>query len=119
MFIPVVELASSVSVKALDGRPLSSTPVTHVTQSLELMIGPSHSEKLQLYVLPHDQLLVILGFLWLHFHNPTIGWQSANILSWSPCCQITCIPKNKHLHVTLVEVPTHTHLRILHTRRSI
>lgn len=37
-FIPVEELASSVSVKALDGHPVSSTTVTHSEINLPLWL---------------------------------------------------------------------------------
>lgn len=63
--IPVEDLASSVSVKALDGRPISSTPVTQITLPLQLTLKLLHFEMhdhsgftLALFTQPHHRLAV-------------------------------------------------------------
>lgn len=46
MSIPVMRLASSFSVRALDDRPVSNSLVTDITQLLQLTVQPSHSENI-------------------------------------------------------------------------
>lgn len=64
---------SSVLVKALDGCPVSNTPVTQITQPVQITFQPSHTEHLQFYVLPHLQPSIIFCLPWLRTHIPVIG----------------------------------------------
>lgn len=93
-----VELACSVSVKALDGRLVSNNSVTQITTPESLTIEPAHSELLQFYVLHHNQPSLVLGLPWLRLHNPDIDWQLSKIRAWSPICESTCFPNSAGLH---------------------
>lgn len=108
--IPIVRLASSVSVKALNGHLGSNGLVTQITQLLQISFHPSHTEHLQFYALPHTQPTVIFGLPWLRMHNPIIDWQSAKISSWSPQC-LSHSSRNVTLQVTTIKSPN-VHLPI-------
>ncbi|KAI2661127.1 Transposon Tf2-6 polyprotein [Labeo rohita] len=73
-------LSQPLNVTALDGRPLSFSPITHRTQELTLIIG-SHSENIHLYVTKLPAPPIILGHSWLITHDPLISWTSNQALS--------------------------------------
>ncbi|KAL0204569.1 hypothetical protein M9458_002587, partial [Cirrhinus mrigala] len=83
-------LSQPLNVTALDGRPLSSSPITHRTQELTLTIG-SHSENIQLYVTKLPAPPIILGHPWLITHDPLISWTSNRIIHWGATCQELCL----------------------------
>lgn len=64
LLIPVIKIASWITVNALDGRPLSERPVTHLTEPLRLDFSLKHSQYLQLYVLSSIHIPVLLGLPW-------------------------------------------------------
>lgn len=54
--VSVEDLANSMSVKALDGCPVSKSPVSQIThKALRLTMQPDHSEEVQFYVLSQHQ----------------------------------------------------------------
>lgn len=76
-----------------------------VTWTLQLVIRPNHVENLLLYILPCENPSIVLGLLWLRFHNPIIDWQSSQIISWSSNCTRECSHNTIHLGATSVESP--------------
>ncbi|KAL0186621.1 hypothetical protein M9458_018291, partial [Cirrhinus mrigala] len=83
-------LSQPLNVTALDGRPLSFSPITHRTQELTLVIG-SHSENIHLYVTKLPAPPIILGHPWLITHDPLISWTSNRIIHWGATCQELCL----------------------------
>lgn len=73
-------LARKLKVTALDGRPLEPGCLMEITIPLRLTIlQHQHEEKFHLIESP--EFPVILGYPWLHQHNPRIDWLAETILS--------------------------------------
>ncbi|KAI2667775.1 Transposon Tf2-6 polyprotein [Labeo rohita] len=83
-------LSQPLKVTAIDGRPLSLSPVTHRTQELTLIID-NHSETIQFYVTKIPSPAIILGHPWLVTHDPLISWTSHRIIHWGATCQELCL----------------------------
>ncbi|KAI2655949.1 Transposon Tf2-6 polyprotein [Labeo rohita] len=83
-------LSQPLKVTAIDGRPLSLSPITHRTQELTLIID-NHSETIQFYVTKIPSPAIILGHPWLVTHDPLISWTSHWIIHWGATCQELCL----------------------------
>ncbi|KAL0164214.1 hypothetical protein M9458_039967, partial [Cirrhinus mrigala] len=88
--LPILSCSSPVAVAALDGRPLGTGRVNHITQDLTLRLEPGHLETIRFFVISSPQTPLILGYPWLHLHEPTISWARGTITHWSPYCQQHC-----------------------------
>ncbi|KAI2646712.1 Transposon Tf2-6 polyprotein [Labeo rohita] len=73
--IVIEALSQPFKVTAIDGRPLSLSPITHRTQELTLIID-NHSETIQFYITKIPSPAIILGHPWLVTHDPLISWTS-------------------------------------------
>uniref|UniRef100_A0A8C5EI19 ribonuclease H n=1 Tax=Gouania willdenowi TaxID=441366 RepID=A0A8C5EI19_GOUWI len=87
--IKSVPLPASVPDNALDGRLLGT--ITHRTVPVHLVLAGRHHETVQFHILKTPQHPVILGFPWLHRHNPHIDWSMGSFISWSPYCHQICL----------------------------
>ncbi|KAI2646936.1 Retrotransposon-like protein 1 [Labeo rohita] len=83
-------LSQPLNVTAIDGRPLSFSPLTHRTKELTLIIG-THSENIQFYVTKIPSPSIILGHPWLVTHDPLISWTSNRIIHWGATCLELCL----------------------------
>lgn len=86
--LPRRSLPSPLTAYAVDGRTLSSGPVTH--ECITSLKIKSHSENIGLLVVqcPYP---VILGIDWLRRHNPSIDWARSQ-LSLSCCAPTSTHP---------------------------
>ncbi|KAL0149071.1 hypothetical protein M9458_055686, partial [Cirrhinus mrigala] len=89
--VPVSSCFPHVTVAALDGRPLGSGKIRHITTDLTLCIAPHHHETIRLFVISSPHSPIILGYPWLNLHGPTIAWNDRTITRWSPSCQKHCV----------------------------
>ncbi|KAI2659133.1 Transposon Tf2-9 polyprotein [Labeo rohita] len=89
--LPVLSCAHPVAVAALDGRPLGTGRVSHVTKDLTLRVEPGHQETIRFFVITSPQSPLILGYPWLNRHEPTISWARGVITHWSSHCLEHCI----------------------------
>ncbi|KAL0196887.1 hypothetical protein M9458_005427, partial [Cirrhinus mrigala] len=71
--LPVLSCAHPVAVAALDGRPLGTGRVSHVTKDLTLRVEPGHQETIRFFVITSPQSPLILGYPWLNRHE----WKTA------------------------------------------
>ncbi|KAL0163498.1 hypothetical protein M9458_039251 [Cirrhinus mrigala] len=83
-------LSQPLNITAIDGRPLTSSPITHCTKDLTLIIG-THSETIKFYVTKISSPPIILGHPWLVTHDPFISWTSNRIVHWGATCQELCL----------------------------
>ncbi|KAI2663491.1 Transposon Tf2-6 polyprotein [Labeo rohita] len=90
MGIVIEALSQPLKVTAIDGRPLTLSPITHRTQELTLIIE-NHSEAIQFYVTKIPSPAIILGHPWLVTHDPLISWTSRRIIHWGATCQELCL----------------------------
>lgn len=86
---------SSLTVEALDGRPLGEGRIHQVTEEVKIYIGSLHSESIKFYVIHSSHHTIILGFPWLHTHNPHISWKEGQIIQWDTACHDHCLSKNR------------------------
>ncbi len=87
--IPSQLLPRPQTVTALDGRPLEPGCITEITYPLRLTVL-QHQHMEEFYLIDSPEFPVILGYPWLHKHNPCIDWLAGTILSWGTACQVTC-----------------------------
>lgn len=83
---------SSLTVEALDGRPLGEGKIHRVTE-VKMHIGSLHSESISVYVIHAPHHSIILGFPWLQTHNPCISWRERQIIQWDTTCHDQCLSK--------------------------
>ncbi|MGL5501715.1 MAG: retroviral-like aspartic protease family protein, partial [Plesiomonas shigelloides] len=102
--ITLLECPLSLTVEAIDGRPLGTGRISSITQNICMQTGLFHNETIQFYVLPTSVMTVILGLPWLRQHNPHISWKEGEIAQWSRKCQETCFVQNLSLPVRKVSV---------------
>ncbi|KAG1952342.1 retrotransposable element [Pimephales promelas] len=95
----------STTVEAIDGQPLGSGRVTHITQHIQMRTGALHMETIQFYVLLTSYTPVILGLPWLRKHDPYIQWGTGQIIHWSKSCYSTCLASVTPLPVRNIHVP--------------
>ena len=75
--IPLMKKDTPEEVQAVDGKPLSSGPLTEHTTVLQLrmVVGEEHHiEGVRFNVIDAPQYGIILGMPWLQQHNPLINW---------------------------------------------
>ncbi|KAI2659483.1 Transposon Tf2-9 polyprotein [Labeo rohita] len=83
---------SSLSVEALNGRPLGEGRIHSLTEEMRMEIGALHRELIQFYTIHTPHHTVILGLPWLRKHDPHISWREGELLQWSSNCQKDCLP---------------------------
>ncbi|KAA0722980.1 Retrovirus-related Pol polyprotein from transposon 297 [Triplophysa tibetana] len=86
-FLPHAEL----KVETIQGKPLGRGRVKYQSPPITLRIGCLHQEQISFLVLEGSTVDVILGRPWLAQHSPEVGWESSEILRWSPACFQQCI----------------------------
>ncbi len=89
--IALIPCSSPLTVEAVDGRPLGSGRVSHVTQEIRMRTGALHHETIQFYILHAPHTPVILGLPWLRKHDPHIQWATGQIVCWGKNCHTTCL----------------------------
>ncbi|KAI2667107.1 Transposon Tf2-6 polyprotein [Labeo rohita] len=88
--LPILSCVSPVAVAALDGRPLGTGRIEHTTGDLTLHTEPHHKETIRFFIITSPRTPLILGYPWLHQHEPSISWSEAIITHWSSRCQPHC-----------------------------
>ncbi len=78
-------------ITTIQGKPLGRGLVRHRTPEVVLRIGCLHSEPISLLVLEEAVVDIVLGRPWLARHQPTIDWESGEILRWSEHCIRECM----------------------------
>ncbi|ROL48149.1 Retrotransposon-derived protein PEG10 [Anabarilius grahami] len=101
-------------INSITGRPLSRKQVRRIGGPLKLQVGLLHHEDIHLLVLEDSTADVVLGRPWLEQHNPTISWNTGEILKWGETCFSGCIsdlpvpplpPSELSLGATSIESP--------------
>ncbi len=106
--IPLIRCLSPLAVEAVDGRPLGSGKITHLTSRLTLVTGALHQEIIQFYIISTLHAPIILGLPWLRKHNPSISWLDSQITGWGSMCFMHCLPQIHPLPIHVVEVTDST-----------
>jgi len=102
--IALIKCSSSLTVEAIDGRPLGSGHISSLTQELLMQTGLFHTEKIQFYILPTSNTPVILGLPWLHRHDPHVSWKEGQITQWNDACYPKCLSHISSLPVRSIKV---------------
>ncbi|XP_053549738.1 uncharacterized protein LOC128641196 [Bombina bombina] len=90
--IPCVLKQNPVLVKVIDGSTYLKGPITHHTIPLLVTTDTGHKEYITFDIIPSSLHPIILGFPWLHKHNPVIDWCKNTYIFNSPYCTSTCYP---------------------------
>ena len=78
------------AVQAVDGKPLSSGPITEHTVAVQMICkteARSHQETIRFNVIAAPQYGFILGMPWLVSHAPVIDWDLKKVSFVSPKCR--------------------------------
>lgn len=102
--IALIQCSSSLTVEAIDGRPLGSGHIFSITQELLMQIHLFHTERIQFYILPTSNTPVILGLPWLRRHDPHVSWKEGQITQWNKSCYPECLSLMSSLPVRSVNV---------------
>ena len=97
--IPRIKKDLPEPVQAVDGKPLTSGPITENTVPVLMNINLNsmeHREEIRFNVIDAPQYGFILGLPWLTLHNPTINWETKELSFQSPKCHDVCLfPSDK------------------------
>jgi hypothetical protein len=74
----LVEKATPMAIKMIDGWNLSSRPVTHDTKALTITIGSLNS-KVVFNVISSLTNPIIIGLSWLILHNLRVNWKTKSL----------------------------------------
>jgi hypothetical protein len=81
--IPTRLLTKPIPVYNIDGTANDTGMITDITDII--LRYENHSERTQLAVTRLGKQSMILGYNWLHNHNPEINWQTKDVrMSWCP-----------------------------------
>ncbi len=95
---------SPLTVEAVDGRPLGTGRITHLTSKLHMTTGILHQETIQFYIISTSHAPIILGLPWLRKHNPNISWQESHIIRWDEKYFFRCMSSIDPLPLHTVSV---------------
>jgi hypothetical protein len=76
--LALVEKATPMVIKMIDGQNLSLGPLTHETKVLTVTIG-SHNNKVVFSVISSLTNPIIIGLSWLILHNPQVDWKMKSL----------------------------------------
>jgi hypothetical protein len=76
--LALVEKATPMVIKMIDGQNLSLGPLTHETKVLTVTIG-SHNNKVVFSVISFLTNPIIIGLSWLILHNPQVDWKMKSL----------------------------------------
>jgi hypothetical protein len=92
--IPLREKNVPCSVLAVDGREVSSGPVTHDT-TVNMTIN-DHQEMIKFHCINIGNAPIIVGLPWLRKHNPDIDWKESRVTFSSEKCANECLAASPH-----------------------
>lgn len=105
--ISLVKKSTPMLVQTVDGTPISSGPVTHITEVMDIKMG-DHQEQIAFNIANLGVFPLILGIPWLRKHNPQIDWRKNRVVFNSATCLLKCNDPMKGLDsVTLQGLPTY------------
>ncbi|OMH83482.1 hypothetical protein AX774_g3012 [Zancudomyces culisetae] len=95
------------SIESIDGNMLSTTGINHAYNDIKISIGNGHTETINLHPIQSVHGHVILGMPWLKKHNPSINWDTFDILFNSGYCLNNCVHHKKPVDIMYQpEVPS-------------
>lgn len=102
--IALTECSSSLTVEAIDGRPLGIRHVTALMQELVMQMDLLHTETIQFYILPTSTAYIILGLPWLRRHDPHISWREGLITHWNKAFHPECLSHVSPLSIRTIHI---------------
>jgi hypothetical protein len=92
--VPTCPLTKPIPVYNVDGTANDATAITDIADVI--LCYEHHSERTQLDVTHVGKQSLILGYNWLHNHNPEINWQTKDVkMSRCPLQCSTCRVEDK------------------------
>jgi hypothetical protein len=88
-------LTRLIPVYSVNGTPNESSAICEIADVI--LRYNRHAECTQFAITQFGKQSMILGFTWLHEHNPEINWQTKEVcMSRCPACHDTCRLDTKH-----------------------
>src|SRR5690606_12292358 len=87
--LPLTRLETPREIEVIDGRPIESGSVTHMAEA-RCNIS-THSETLPMFVTRLGHYPIVLGILWLKYHDADISWSKYTVSFNSDRCLHTCL----------------------------
>lgn len=82
-------LPHSLQVTDLNGQRLPD--ITLITEPVSLTLSGNHAKMLQFFVFQAPLTPLVLGYPWLHQHNPVLDWKEERVLGWGEGCHMSCL----------------------------
>lgn len=75
--IPTQSLQHHLKINAIDGGPIGNGTITVCANALLLQVSAVHQESISFPITTKHP--IILGFHWMHLHDPEISWLNKEI----------------------------------------
>ena len=109
--LPLTPLNTPIRVFNVDGSRNSAGDVTHTTTILMEYLG--HREELTAEVTNLGKNSLILGYMWLQKHNPTIDWQTG-VIKFTRCPRSCLLLHNQAKRLATIEDEEREGLEYIH-----
>ena len=109
--LPLFRLKTARSLEVIDGRPIESGDVTHLTK-LSMTID-KHTETLPLFVTKLGHYPIVLGIPWLRHHDVSVRFAKNTVSFDSAYCLSHCAPaaaRTKGISIPTPEKPPATRI---------
>jgi len=90
--LPMFKLKNPRSLEVIDGRPVESGAITHITKISANING--HKEELPMFITKLGHYPIVLGLPWMRRHDISISFSKNTITFDSNFCLTHCCPKN-------------------------
>ena len=88
--LPLYRLKTPRSLEVIDGRPIESGELTHLTK--HTITIDKHTETLPLFVTKLGHYPIVLGIPWLQHHDVHISFSKNTLSFYSDYCLTNCAP---------------------------
>jgi predicted aspartyl protease len=90
--LPLYKLSQPRSLEVIDGRPVESGVITHLTK-LPMNIN-GHKEEIPMFITQLGHYPIVLGLPWLRRHDVNVSFARNSLVFDSDFCLTHCCPKN-------------------------
>ena len=100
---PLFKLKKPRCLEVIDGRPIESSLITHMTKLRMSIAG--HQEKIPLFVTKFGHYSIVLGFPWLRCHDVNICFSKNTVTFDSDYCLQHCCENGNATSITSISIP--------------
>ena len=100
---PLFKLKKPRCLEVIDGRPIESGLITHMTKLKMTIAG--HQERIPLFVTKLHYYSIVLGLPWLRFHDVNIRFSKNTVTFDSDYCLQHCCENGNATSITGISIP--------------